>query len=131
MTRLLPDYSVFIRNPGTDKVVIVVVYVDSFLLFGPDMKEIESVKWWLAAHYKIKDLGLCSQFLGIKIEQDDKLRTISLSQNAYIDKELATADIDNCKGASSPMMANLNPIKNTEAAENEQLIRIYQSYVGT
>ncbi len=131
LTRLLYDYSVFIRNPGTDKVVIVVVYVDDFLLFGPDMKEIESVKWWLAAHYKMKDLGPCSQFLGIKIERDDKLRTISLSQKACIDRALATADMDNCKGASSPMMANPNLIKNTEAAEDKQLIRTYQSHVGT
>ena len=44
LTRLLSDYSVFIRNPGTNKVVIVVVYVDDFLLFGLDMKKIESVK---------------------------------------------------------------------------------------
>ena len=55
---------------------------------------------------------------------------LSLSQKAYIDRVLATANMDNWKEASSPMMANPNLIKNTEAAEDEQLIRTYQSHVG-
>ncbi len=93
------------------------------------MKEIKSLKWWLAAHYKKKDLGFCSQFLSIKIERDDNLRTISLSQKTFIDKELTTVDMDKCKGASSFMMAYPNLIQNTKAAEDKLLIQTYQSYL--
>lgn len=44
LTRLMSDYSVFIRNAGTPRVVIVFVYVDDFLVFGPDKAEIDNVK---------------------------------------------------------------------------------------
>ncbi len=130
LTRLLSDYSVCIRNSRTDKVVIVVVYIDEFLLFDFDMKKMESAKWWLAAHYKMKDIGSCGQFLGVKIEQDDRLYTISLSQKPYIDKALTTSDMDNCKRASSLMMANPNFIKNTKAAEDKHISHNWEHRFG-
>lgn len=79
----------------------------------------------------MNELRLCSQFLGIKIEQDEKLCTISPSQKVYIDKILAFVDIDNWKETMSLLMANSNLIKNTGADEDEQLIQPYQSYLGT
>ena len=75
LTWMMSNYSDIIRNFGPTKVIIVIVYVDDFLVFGPKMSEIGNIKSWLAIHSKIKDLGSCGQFLGTKVEQNEKLRT--------------------------------------------------------
>ena len=121
----MSDYSVFIRNAGTLRVVIVLVYVDDFLVFGPDKAEIDNVKWWLATNYKIKDLGPCSQFLGMKVERNEDLRTISISQEAFINKALTTADMQDCKGVNTPMIGSPNFLKNPKPATDEELVRLY------
>lgn len=131
LTRLMSDYSVFIRNAGTTRVVIVIVYVDDFLVFGPNMSDIDIIKWWLATHYKIKDLGPCSQFLGMKVERNEELRTISISQEAFINKALIAAEMEDCKGVSSPMIGTPNLLKNPEPVSDQELVQLYQSHIGT
>lgn len=44
----MSNYSDFAKNLGTSKVVIIIVYVDDFLFFGPDFMEINIVKSFLA-----------------------------------------------------------------------------------
>lgn len=39
LKRLMSDYSAFAKHVGTSKVVIVIVYVNNFLFFGPDLTE--------------------------------------------------------------------------------------------
>ena len=84
LKRLISDYSAFAKNLGTSKVVIVIVYVDDFLFFGTDLTEINIIKSFLADQYKMKDLGSCGQFTGIKLERNLEAKTISLSQRVYI-----------------------------------------------
>ena len=48
--------------------VIIVIYVDNFLVFGLDKLEIDNIKWWLNTNYKMKNLEICRQFLGMKVE---------------------------------------------------------------
>ncbi len=84
LKRLMSDYSAFAKNLGTSKVVIVIVYIDDFLFFRLDLMEINILKSFLADQYKMKDLGSCGQFTGIKLEQNLKAKTISLSQKIYI-----------------------------------------------
>ena len=131
LTRLMSDYSVFNRNAGIPRVVIVIIYVDDFLAFGPNMSEIKNLKRWLAANYKMKDLGPCSQFLGMKVERDEERRTISISQEAFINKALTAADMQNCKGVTSPMIVNSKLAQNPESAADAELIQLYQSHIGT
>ena len=79
LKRLQSDYSAFAKNLGTSKAVIIIVYIDNFLFFGPDITEINVLKSFLADQYKMKDLGLYGQFTGIKLEQNLEDRTIFLS----------------------------------------------------
>ncbi len=44
LNKLVSDYSVFVKNLETSKLVIVIVYVDDFLFFGPDIQKINTVK---------------------------------------------------------------------------------------
>ena len=68
--RLILDYSAFAKNLETSKVVIVIIYVDDFLFFGPDIQEINMMKKYLADRYKMKDLGSFGQFTGIKLDRN-------------------------------------------------------------
>ena len=77
---LMSDYSAFAKNLGIIKVVIVIIYVDDFLYFGPDLVEINIVKFFLADQYKMKDLDSCGQFIGIKLKRNLEAKTISLLQ---------------------------------------------------
>ena len=75
----MSNYSVFIRNAGPRKMIIVVIYIDNFLVFKFDKSKIDNIKWWLNINYKMKDLKTCRQFLGIKVERDNDHLTISIS----------------------------------------------------
>ncbi|XP_060203095.1 uncharacterized mitochondrial protein AtMg00810-like [Lycium barbarum] len=60
------DYSLFTKSSG-DSLVVLVVYVDNILLAGSDIAEMTSVKAFLDAQFRIKDLGLVHYFLGLEI----------------------------------------------------------------
>ena len=111
--------------------VIVVIYVDDFLVFGLDKSEIDNIKWWLNTNYKMKDLGTCRQFLGMKVERDEDRRTISISQTAFINKALMAAEMQDCKGVNAPMIGSPNFPQNTEPPTNQELVQLYQSHIGT
>ena len=68
LKKLMSDYSAFAKNLGTNKVVIVIIYIDDFLFFGPDLTKINFVKSFLANQYKMKNLGFCRQFTEIKLK---------------------------------------------------------------
>ena len=131
LKRLMSDYSAFAKNLGTSKVVIVIVYVDDFLFFGPDLTEINIIKSFLADQYKMKDLGSCGQFTGIKLERNLEAKTISLSQRVYIQKALDQAGMLDSKPVHSPLVSGIDFIKNVNEPADEDFIRLYQSYVGT
>ena len=49
--------------------IIIVLYVDDLLMTGSSMKEISSLKDALNHAFSMIDLGLLSQFLGLKVSQ--------------------------------------------------------------
>ncbi len=127
----MSDYSAFAKNLGTSKVVIVIVYIDNFLFFRLDLTEIKIVKSFLANQYKMKDLGSCGQFTRIKLEQNLKTKTISLSQRVYIQKALDQAGMLNSKPVHFPLVSGIDFIKNVNEPANEDFICLYQSYIDT
>ena len=86
--RLVSDYLALVKNYGTSKVVIIIVYVDDFLFFKPNLTKINLVKLFLSNQYKMKNLDFYGQFTSIKLEQNLEKRTIFLSQKIYIEKVL-------------------------------------------
>ena len=111
------DFSVYIRNPGTAKMVIVAIYVNDILVTGPDMEEINALKRWLLDRFRMKDLGPCRHYLGMKIDRDLEAKTLIISQLVYAQKALESIGMQDCKSAATPMAENPNLVANFETAE--------------
>ena len=79
----------------------------------------------------MKDLGICHQFLGMKVEQDKNCRTISISQTAFINKVFMAVEMQDCKGVNALMIGSLNFSQNTKPLTNQKLVQLYLSPIGT
>jgi len=74
------DHSLFFKSQH-DSVVFLAIYVDDILLIGNDEQEITSLKAFLDATFKIKDLGPAYFFLGIEVLQTH--RGLLLTQRKF------------------------------------------------
>jgi hypothetical protein len=57
---------------ATNKVAIMIVYMDDIVITGDDIVEIVDLKNYLAREFKVKDLGQLKYFLGIEISCGSK-----------------------------------------------------------
>ena len=58
--------------------IVIVVYVDDFLLIGKSLADINKLKDQLKGEFDTKDLGLYSYFLRMRIIRNRKERTTFL-----------------------------------------------------
>jgi len=56
--------------------IIVITYVDNYLLVGPSITKINALKAQFAKVYDIKDLGPARYFLGVKIYRNRLYRLL-------------------------------------------------------
>jgi hypothetical protein len=91
--------------------VSIILYVDDILVFyhANDDGAAGSVKAALMQQYKMKDLGPAQQFLGLEIFQNDcpGRKTITLSQEAYIDTILKRFEMTTAYGVQTPLDPNV------------------------
>jgi hypothetical protein len=87
------------RHPKSG--LIVITYVDDFLLVGLKGKELANLKAALQNAFKIKDLGPCYYFVGVRIVRNRGNRTISLIQDAYVNKVLKRFRISDYKASKT------------------------------
>ncbi|KAL4011886.1 hypothetical protein IC575_028950 [Cucumis melo] len=78
-------------------VAFLVLYVDDILLIGNDIGHLTDIKKWLATQFQMKDLGNAQYVLGIQIVQNQKNKTLVMSQTSYIDKMLSRYKMQNSK----------------------------------
>lgn len=83
------DAGVYFKGSGVNKIIIS-VYVDDILIFGGDpmTTEILALKVKLDNQFKLDDLGMVKNILGMEIERDHESSLIHLAQNNYINKQL-------------------------------------------
>ena len=106
LKRAHSDWGVFYTHIGHD-ILILASHVDDCTLTGSSCKLMGLFKNEIRARYKITDLGPISWVLGMKVIQDRVARTISLSQEPYIDAIIAKYNFSDLKPVSIPMDPNV------------------------
>jgi Reverse transcriptase (RNA-dependent DNA polymerase) len=101
-TRCETEHAVFHRYAGHEA-LIVAVDVDDLTMAGNSKGSIRRFKDELRTVLKIKDLGDLSWLLGIEVKRDRKLRTVSLSQRAYIEKIIERFNLQDAHPLSTPL----------------------------
>ena len=116
-------------DAGGDKFFIG-VYVDDIILAGHSDKRIQEVKDALAMQFDIKDIGNLHYFLGIKVLQDDKSKSIWIGQPLYINNLLKKFGMQDCEAVGTPVDVSTKLVKATNSDEivDQQL---YQSAIGS
>uniref|UniRef100_A0A803LAE5 Reverse transcriptase Ty1/copia-type domain-containing protein n=1 Tax=Chenopodium quinoa TaxID=63459 RepID=A0A803LAE5_CHEQI len=119
------DLSLFIKKVG-DHITLAAVYVDDIIITGSDQDTIELFKQHLDAKFSIKDLGLLTFFLGIKVGY--VAEGIVLSELKFVKELLADLPFDLSRKDTTPLPQHLKlsadlgvPISDPE---------LYRSLVG-
>lgn len=86
-TKSKVDAGVYFKGSGVNKIIIS-VYVDDILIFGGDYvtPEILELKAKLDAEFKLDDLGMVKNILGMEVQRERNM--VYLSQNKYLNKQL-------------------------------------------
>ena len=82
------DSCEYIKTNQNKDLVSVTIYVDDLLIFSNSIKLKNWVKEQLKKCFEMKDLGMASYCLGIKIECDRKRGSINLDQTQYVENML-------------------------------------------
>ncbi|CAI7815554.1 unnamed protein product [Closterium sp. NIES-54] len=95
------DPTLFIRRHSEPFYIL--VYVDDFILVAKDSALMISVQAALSKALLMKDLGDLKHFLGMEITCDREARTISLSQEFYINNVLKRFEMELCTPMATPL----------------------------
>ena len=98
-------HSVFYRN-SSSCIILLVVYVDNFVIIGSDSKCISSLKSFLHSQFHTKDLGMLRYFLGIEVMRNKG--GIFLSKRKYMFDPLFEIGKLRVKPCSSPMVPGIH-----------------------
>lgn len=93
------DLCLFINNKTG---VVIVLYVDDFLIAADTDREIDNLATSFEAKFNIKKLGVPTKFLGFNIIRDENAGTIFLSQEEFTVAMLAKYGFESRKTAKTP-----------------------------
>ena len=114
--KLKSDYCCFVYCKGED-FSILLVWVDDLINFSNDT---DCVKWELKTKFEINVIGEPSILLGMKIDHDNKKKTITLSQTHYIDSLLKCFGLTNANTILTPMDLNVNLDEEEDEGKGEK-----------
>jgi hypothetical protein len=97
------DHCVYFKRLENGIYTIFLLYVDSMLVAGSNMQDINVIKKKLANSFAMKDLGAAKKILGMRITRDKKKCKLTLSRGEYINKVLERFGMLNEKPISTPL----------------------------
>lgn len=101
------DPCLYVKHIGND-FIYVLLFVDDLLYFGCNKNQVIDFKNSICKNFKMKDLGLASNYLGINIKQDLENYVTVINQKKYLLKLLDVYQMSNCKSVCTPMEQNFN-----------------------
>jgi hypothetical protein len=104
-TKSQSDPAVFFKRTGAELAVLA-IHVDDSTLAGTSQDFLIQIKDDISKKFKLTNLGPILWLLGIAITRDEANRTLSLSQQAYIESILRRYNFTDCKPLSMPMDPN-------------------------
>jgi hypothetical protein len=133
-TRSQIDQAVYFKR-SADEHMVVTVSVDDMAVTSKRLQDITHFKDQLRHYFEISDLGELSWLLGLKVERDRSTRTITLSQNAYVDTILERFYLTDSKSAVIPMevgtVLSIDQCPDTHAGLAEMHDVPYQRGIGS
>ena len=84
------------------KLVMIVLYVDDFLIASNDAEKLKQVKSHLSSVFHMKDLGEPRIYLGISIERNRKERNIVIHQATYTETVLEKFNMKELQSSEYP-----------------------------
>ena len=97
--------AVFYICIGSD-MVILFIHVDDTTITGSSLNLIEEYEQRIANVFNITHLGPVSWLLGLAIVRNHSKRTLSVSQEAYINSIVRRFNLEDARPQSSPIDAN-------------------------
>lgn len=124
------EYCLYIKISNNNKTYLL-LYIDDLLLASTCHSEIDNIKLLLSKNFKMKDLGMLRNYLGMNIVQNLREGTITISQSAYLVKILKTFDMFECNSVTTPMDENFDhSILKREKSENEIIEKNCRKLIG-
>jgi hypothetical protein len=115
--------------------MVITSSVDDMTVTSRYLKHIEDFKGQLREHFEITDLGELGWLLGLKVERDRQARTITLSQQAYVETVLQRFHMQDAKPEYVPMKpgtilsTDQSPSSQTELEDMKDIP--YQRAIGS
>ncbi|KAK6586176.1 hypothetical protein PZA11_001233 [Diplocarpon coronariae] len=112
--------------------ILIVTYVDDFLVVAKKGDIYDKFKRDLRNLFEITGGEPANYFLGVRIVRDRQNRTISLCQDAYVDKVLERFHMTNCKSVPTPFASGckVHMVK-FEGQATPQEVKLYQEICGS
>lgn len=100
-------------------------------MFGTNEHDITKLKTVLNKEFRMKDLGLISDFLGINVHQNLQKGITILSQKNYLQNVLQKFKMENCKPVMTPMDQNFNSkICDSDMRYDNNIEKICRQMIG-
>lgn len=126
--RSLNEYCLYIKELKNEK-LYVLLYVDDLLIFSSDSSLVKELKDALMKTFKMKDLGLVKNYLGININQDLKGGVIKINQINYLKRVLERFNMQESKSVSTPMDPKFK-VTNSDSRSDQNLETKCRSLIG-
>ena len=133
-TQMEADWGVFIMIV-VKHILILASHVDDCMVTGSSLEVIKAFKEEIRTHFWITDLGPISWLLRMKVTRDHGNRTISLSQELYVNTILTKYNFTDVKPVSIPLNPHIQLSEKQSSTTTNEITCMrnipYQQAVGS